>query len=69
MAGGRQSRQGGGAGGGKVGQGDASLPRAWVSANDCGVVGIREAVMLLIFKVNKFGGGSGKQTCFLCVGN
>ena len=41
MAGGRQSRQGGGAGGGKVGQEGASLPRAWAKANDCGVVGIQ----------------------------
>ena len=41
MAGGRQSRQEGGAGGGKVGQGGASLPRAWAMAYDCGVVGIQ----------------------------
>ena len=41
MAGGRQSRQGGGAGGGKVGQGGASLPRAWATANDCSEVEIQ----------------------------
>ena len=66
MAGGRQSRQGGGAGGGKVGQGGASLPRAWAKANDCGVVGIQGSCNVpFIFKVNNFGGDSGKQSCFL----
>ena len=30
--------------------------------------GFREAVMLHIFKVNKCGGDSGKQSCFPCVG-
>ena len=29
--------------------------------------GFRGAVMLLIFKVNKCGGDSGKHGCFLCV--
>ena len=57
MAGGRQSRQGGGAGGGKVGQGGASLPRAWATANDCSEVEIQGSCNAPYFQ--------GQQMCWI----